>query len=176
MSIRVMFGAILLLGGAVLVDLGFWVDQPLLERLGNVVMIVAAAGLAWLPAALGTTSRPGRICYLAGLALATLVDIPAVFDPTDLRAGRALGFPAMLLLSAGLVLLWRHARHSSLLVAAAWFFVQLGPNVALFIVPNERPSFALQVGGVAIALAVTARRASAKQAPGSAMAGRDVPA
>ena len=165
MSRNVMRGAVLLTAGAVLVDLGFWVDQPLLERVGNVAMILAGLGLAFLPAALGRTSRGGRICYWAGLALASLVDVPAVLDPSDLRAGRALGFPAMLLLSIGLVLMWRSARHRSLLVAASWFFVQLGPNVALFIIPNERPSFALQVAGVAVALAVAARRASGEQLP-----------
>lgn len=152
--------------GAALVDLGYRVGQPALERTGNGVMILAGIGLAFLPAALGGRSTTaGRRCYWAGLALASLVDVPALLDPTDLRAGRALGFPAMLLLSTGLFLLWRGRREPALLVAALWFFVQLPPNVPLFIIPDGRPSFVLQVAGWAAALAVAAQRSRIATTP-----------
>jgi hypothetical protein len=156
---KVIAGAVTLAAGAALVDLGFRAGQPTLERAGNAAMILAGIGLAFLPRALGATPATGRRLYWAGLALASLVDVPALFDPTDLRAGRALGFPAMLLMSAGLLLLWRRHREPALLVAALWFFVQLVPNVLVFIIPDGRPSFALQVLGCAAALAVAATRA-----------------
>jgi hypothetical protein len=91
--------------------------------------------------------------------------VPALLDPADLRAGRALGFPAMLLLSTGLLLLWRSHREPALLIAALWFVVQLPPNVLLFIVPDGRPSFVLQVIGVAGALAVAAQRSRIATTP-----------
>jgi hypothetical protein len=161
----VVAGAVALFVGAALVDLGYRVAQPALERAGNGVMILAAIGLAFLPAALGATSAAGRRFYWAGLALASLVDVPALFDPTDLRAGRTLGFPAMLLLSTGLFLLWRRRREPALLAAALWFFVQLPPNVLLFIIPDGRPSFVLQVIGCAGALAVAAQRSRIATTP-----------
>lgn len=160
MTRKVIVGAGLLIGGAVLVDVGFFLGVPALERVGNVALILSGVGLLFLPAALGPTPRLGRVLYWSGIVLASLVDVPAVLDPTDLRAGRLLGFPAMLLLSVGLVLLWRRTRIAALLVAAAWFFIQLVPNVMLFIIPNERPSFVLQVTGVAIALGVAASQQS----------------
>jgi hypothetical protein len=153
---NVIVGSVLLAGGAALVDVGFWTDHPALEQAGNLAMILAGVGLMFLPAALGTTPKLGRVLYWSGIALASLVDVPAVLDPADLRAGRVLGFPAMLLLSTGLVLLWRRTRITALLVAAVWFFIQITPNVLLFIIPNQRPSFVLQVIGVAIALSAAA--------------------
>lgn len=158
MARKVIVGAGLLIGGAVLVDVGFVVGEPTLERIGNIALVLAGIGLVFLPAALGPTPRLGRILYWSGIVLASLVDVPAVLDPSDLRAGRLLGFPAMVLLSVGLVLLWRQTRITTLLVGAAWFFVQLVPNVLLFIIPNERPSFVLQVTGVAVALGWAATR------------------
>jgi hypothetical protein len=149
----VVAGAALLVTGAALVDIGFRIGAPALEQVGNAAMVLAGAGLAYLPGALGLRAGAGRWLYWAGTALASLVDVPAVLDPGDLRAGRALGFPAMILLSAGLVLMWRRTREPFLLAAAAWFVVQLGPNVAFFIVPEGRPSFLLQVSGVAAAVA-----------------------
>lgn len=165
MTRKVIVGAGLLIGGAVLVDVGFVAGAPALERIGNVALILSGVGLLFLPAALGPTPRLGRALYRSGIVLASLVDVPAVLDPSDLRAGRLLGFPAMLLLSVGLILLWRRTRITALLVAAAWFYIQLVPNVMLFIIPNQRPSFVLQVAGVAIALgvAVTQQPTSAGQ-------------
>jgi hypothetical protein len=156
---RVLAGAVALVGGAALVDVGFRLGLPAVERAGNAAMILASLGLAFLPKALGATPRVGRRLYWAGLALATVVDVPALIDPADLRAGRVLGFPAMLLMTVGLIVLWRRVREPALLVAALWFFVQLPPNVFLFIIPDQRPSFVLQVTGCAVALAVAARRA-----------------
>jgi hypothetical protein len=156
---RVVLGSVLLMGGAAMVDAGFASGVPLLEQVGNAAMLTAGAGLAFLPFALGRSTRPGRLLYWAGLALASLVDVPAIVDPANLEAGRALGVPAMLLLSAGYLLLWRARRSPALLVAGLWFFVQFGPNLALFILPAGRPSFALQVVGIAIATVVAAARA-----------------
>jgi hypothetical protein len=158
MPAKVIAGAATLVAGAAVVDLGYAAGQPALEQVGNALAALGGIGLAFLPRALGVTSGAGRWVFWAGLALASLVDLPAVLDPTDLRAGRALGFPAMILLSAGLVLLWRRAREPFLLVAAAWFFVQFVPNVAFFIVPNARPSFILQVTGSVVPMAVAAWR------------------
>jgi hypothetical protein len=154
----VVTGASALMIGAALVDIGFRIGAVHVERAGNAVMVVAGLGLAALPRALGTRGRTGPWLYWTGTALASLVDIPAMIDPADLRAGRVLGFPAMILLSAGLVMIWRRTRRTELLAAAAWFFVQLAPNVTLFIIPYQRPSFLLQVTGVAVALTVAAVR------------------
>ncbi len=158
---RVVVGAGLLLGGAVLIDTGWWLGQPDLQRSGNAAVVLAGVGLAFLPAALGARSRPGRILYWAGTALASLVDVPAVIDPSDLRLGSVLGLPAMLLLSTGLVLLWREQRSPALLAAAVWFAIQLPVNLALFIGPTGRPSFVLQTIGVAAALTVAVLASSA---------------
>lgn len=47
-------------------------------------------------------------------------------------------------------------RLAPLLVAGLWFVVQFVPDVVLFVLPNGRPSFVLQVAGVAVALGVVA--------------------
>ena len=75
----------------------------------------------------------------------------------------------MLLLTAGFVLLWRARRIPALLLGAAWFFVQFGPNLALFILPTGRPSFLLQVVGVAVAAVAAAIAAARDQRSGSAV-------
>jgi hypothetical protein len=166
---RVLIGSALLAGGAVLVDVGFATGAPQLERVGNAAMVLAGIGLAFLPLALARSTRTGRLLYWTGLALASLIDVPAVVDPSDLGAGKLLGVPAMLLLSAGFLLLWRAQRIPALLVGALWFAVQFGPNLALFILPTGRPSFVLQVVGAAAATASAAVAAARAQRSGSAV-------
>ena len=153
----VVAGAVLLAAGAAAVDIGFLTGRPALERLGNLALVGTAPLLAFLPPALGVCSRAARSLYWAGTALASVVDIPAVLDPTDLRAGRLLGVPAMVLMSVGLWLMWRERRSPALLAGAIWFVVQLAPNALLFIGPYGRPSFVLQVIGLAVAFVAAAR-------------------
>jgi hypothetical protein len=80
-----------------------------------------------------------------------------------------LGLAFLPLLSAGYLLLGRAQRIPALLLGAARFPVQLGPDLALFVLPTGRPSSTLQVVGVAVATAAAAVAAARAQRSGSAL-------
>lgn len=113
-------GCALLLLGAACVELGAFSDRPVLAQVGFAMIVLSGAGLAFLPFALGPTPAVGRILYWIGVAIVSLVDVPSVLDPDDLRLGNVLGPPGILALSAGLVIMWWRTRNRWLIAAVGW--------------------------------------------------------
>jgi hypothetical protein len=140
------FGALTMVGGAALtvgaalVDLGVFADLPVPASLGTALSAGAGLGLLSLPVGLrasrvggrGVLASAGAACLAIGICLVSLVDVPAILDPTDFEAGGALGPVGLVLLSVGF-LAWfvaiRRAgvlggwRRHIFLVAGLWFFL-----------------------------------------------------
>jgi hypothetical protein len=115
-SVRIRtFGALTLIGGAlltigaILIDLGWFVDLPAIASLGNALSAISGLGLLFLPIGLrasriggtGVLATAGTVSLVIGICLASIVDLPAILDPTDLEAGGAMGPIGLLLLSIG---------------------------------------------------------------------------
>jgi hypothetical protein len=159
-----MIGGALLTVGAILIDLGWFVDLPTIVSLGNAFAAISGLGLLFLPIGLrasrlggtGILATAGTVSLVIGICLASIVDVPAMLDPTDLEAGGVLGPFGLLLLSIGF-LAWFVAIRSAgglagwrpyaFLAAGLWFPVTF-PTVQLplFVIPNGRPSFILLAG------------------------------
>ena len=164
------FGALTMVGGAVLTvgatltDLGSFIDLPAIGSLGNALSAAAGLGLVFLSLGLrasrlggtGALANAATASLVIGICLASIADIPAILDPTDLEAGSALGPVGLVLLSAGF-LLWFVAirqtrvlggwRQYLFLVAGLWFPLTFPTiQLPLFVVPNGRPSFLLLAG------------------------------
>lgn len=163
-----MVGGGMLIVGSALVDVAALADLTTLGALGNALSAGAGLGLLFLPAGLlasgvggkGVLAKAGAVCLVIGLFFASLADVPAVFDPSDLEAGGALGPVGLVLLSAGFLAWFVAIRRSSILsgwrryiflVAGLWFFVTF-PTVQLplFVIPTGRPSFVLLAGALGI--------------------------
>lgn len=161
-------GSAALVVGAVLMDLGAIADRPALGSLGNALSAGAGLGLIFLPAGLlasrvggeGGFVKAGAACLATGICLVSLADVPAIFDPTDLKVGGVLGPIGLVLLSVGF-LIWFVAvnragildgwRKYIFLVAGLWFFLTFPTiQVPLFVAPNGRPSFVLLAGALGI--------------------------
>jgi hypothetical protein len=159
-----MIGGALLTSGAILVDLGWFVDIPAIASLGNALSAISGLGLIFLPFGLrasglggtGILATVGAASLVIGICLASIVDVPAVLDPTDLEAGGALGPIGLLLLSIGFLAWFVAIRRAgglagwrlyTFLAAGLWFPVTF-PTVQLplFVIPNGRPSFILLAG------------------------------
>jgi hypothetical protein len=132
--------------------------NPTAVRLGFGLTALAGLGLAWLPIALRARlpSRRNRwvavdsAAYLVGVAAASLVDLLSIIDPDETGLGEAVGPPALILVSAGLLTMRRAAASSRvqrarlrrlLLLAGTWLLLQLPVNLAAFIAPAGVPSF-----------------------------------
>jgi hypothetical protein len=159
-----MIGGALLTIGAILIDLGWYVDLPAVASLGNALAAVSGLGLIFLPLGLrasrlggtGMLATVGTASLLLGLCLASIVDVPAILDPTDIQAGGALGPVGLLLLSIGF-LAWFVAirgagglagwRPYTFLAAGLWFPLTFPAlQLPLFVIPYGRPSFVLLAG------------------------------
>jgi hypothetical protein len=159
-----MIGGALLTSGAILVDLGWFVDMPAIASLGNALSAISGLGLIFLPFGLrasglggtGILATVGAASLVIGICLASIVDVPAILDPTDLEAGGALGPIGLLLLSIGFLAWFVAIRRAgglagwrlyTFLAAGLWFPVTF-PTVQLplFVIPNGRPSFILLAG------------------------------
>jgi hypothetical protein len=169
-------GGLTLVAGAAVLDaarLFGGADHAAASRLGFGLTAMAGLGLVLFPRALRArlTRRPtrwfrvGEIACVVGLATASLVDLPSIVDPEDTRLAEALGAPALVLASVGLLVMRRStadcvagrpAVRRWLLLAGLWFFIQLPANLALFIVPTGEPSFLLLAGGVGAAVTACA--------------------
>ena len=108
-----MVGSAVRVVGAILTNFGSFVGLPAIGSLGNALSAGSGLGLHFLPIGL-RASRVGDTRALAnmataalliGICLASLADIPAILDPTDLEAGGVLGSIGLVLLSARF-LLW----------------------------------------------------------------------
>jgi hypothetical protein len=159
-----MIGGALLTVGAILIDLGWFVDLPAIASLGNALAAISGLGLLFLPIGLrasrlgGTRilTTVGTASLVIGICLASIVDVPAILDPTDLEAGGAIGPIGLLLLSIGFLAWFVAIRHAGRLVswrlytflAAGLWFPLTFPTVQLplFVIPNGRPSFVLLAG------------------------------
>lgn len=163
-GILTMVGGAALTVGAILVDFGWIVDVPAIASLGNALSAGAGLGLLFLPIGLlasrlggtGAITNAGTAALVIGICLVSLVDIPAILDPTDLRAGGALGPIGLLLLSAGF-LSWfvairradtvRGWRRYLFLISGLWFPLTFpAVQLPLFVIPAGRPSFILLAG------------------------------
>ena len=159
-----MIGGALLTSGAFLVDLGWFVDVPAIASLGNALSAISGLGLIFLPFGLrasglggtGILATVGAASLVIGICLASIVDVLAILDPTDLEAGGALGPIGLLLLSIGFLAWFVAIRRAgglagwrlyTFLAAGLWFPVTF-PTVQLphFVIPNGRPSFILLAG------------------------------
>src|SRR5918994_545489 len=159
-----MIGGALLTVGAILIDLGWFVDLPAIASLGNAVAAISGLGLLFLPFGLrasglggtGLLATVGTASLVIGICLASIIDVPAILDPTDLEAGGALGPIGLLLLSIGFLSWFVTIRRAgglagwrlyTFLAAGLWFPLTF-PTVQLplFVIPNGRPSFILLVG------------------------------
>ena len=159
-----MIGGALLTVGAILIDLGWFVDLPAIASLGNALAAISGLGLLFLPFGLrasglggtGLLATVGTASLVIGICLASIVDVPAILDPTDLQAGGALGPIGLLLLSIGFLSWFVTIRRAgglagwrlyTLLAAGLWFPLTF-PTVQLplFVIPNGRPSFILLAG------------------------------
>lgn len=147
--------------GATLVDLGAFADLPVLGSLGNALSAGAGLGLLFLPLGLrasrvgggGVLANASAACLVIGICLVSLVDVPAILDPTDLEAGGALGPVGLVLLSVGFLAWFVAIRRAGVLsgwrryiflVAGLWFFLTFPTiQLPLFVIPNGRPSFIL---------------------------------
>ena len=159
-----MIGGALLTVGAILIDLGWFVDLPTIASLGNALAAISGLGLLFLPFGLrasglgdtGILATVGTASLVIGICLASIVDVPAILDPTDLEAGGALGPIGLLLLSIGFLSWFVTIRRAgglagwrlyTFLAAGLWFPLTF-PTVQLplFVIPNGRPSFILLAG------------------------------
>ena len=159
-----MIGGALLTVGAILIDLGWFVDLPTIASLGNALAAISGLGLLFLPFGLrasglggtGLLATVGTASLVIGICLASIIDVPAILDPTDLEAGGALGPIGLLLLSIGFLSWFVTIRRAgglagwrlyTLLAAGLWFPLTF-PTVQLplFVIPNGRPSFILLAG------------------------------
>jgi hypothetical protein len=159
-----MIGGTLLTVGAILIDLGSFVDLPAIASLGNALAAISGAGLLFLPIGLrasrlggtGILATVGTASLVVGICLASIVDVPAILDPTDLEAGGAIGPIGLLLLSIGFLAWFAAIRRAggltgwrlyTYLAASLWFPLTF-PTVQLplFVIPNGRPSFVLLAG------------------------------
>ena len=99
--------------GAILTDFGSFVGLPAVGSQGNALSAGSGLRLLFLPIGLrasrvgdtGALANMATASLLIGICLASLADIPAILEPTDLEAGGALGPIGLMLLSAGF-LLW----------------------------------------------------------------------
>ena len=159
-----MIGGALLTVGAILIDLGWFVDLPAIASLGNALAAISGLGLLFLPFGLrasglggtGLLATVGTASLVIGICLASIVDVPAILDPTDLEAGGALGPIGLLLLSIGFLSWFVTIRRAgglagwrlyTFLAAGLWFPLTF-PTVQLplFVIPNGRASFILLAG------------------------------
>ena len=159
-----MIGGALLMVGAILVDLGWFVDLPAVASLGNALSAAAGLGLIFLPFGLrasglgakGVLATVGTTSLAIGICLVSIVDVPAILDPTDLEAGGAIGPIGLLLLSIGFLAWFVAIRRAgglagwrlyTFLAAGLWFPLTF-PTVQLplFVIPNGRPMFVLLAG------------------------------
>jgi hypothetical protein len=175
-AVAVAAGGLTLVAGAAVLDaarLFGGAQHAAVSRIGFGLTALAGLGLVLLPRAVRArlTRRPtrwfrvGEIACVVGLATASLVDLPSILDPDDTDLAGALGAPAIILASVGLLVMRRAtadclAGHPAvrrwLLLAGLWFFIQLPVNLALFIVPSGEPSFLLLAGGFGAAVAACA--------------------
>jgi hypothetical protein len=156
-----MVGSAVRVVGAILTAFGSFVGLPAIGSLGNALSAGSGLGLLFLPIGLrasrvgdtGALANMATAALLIGICLASLADIPAILDPTDLEAGGALGPIGLVLLSAGFLLwfvaIWQARvlgdwRQYHVVVAGLWFPLTF-PTVQLplFVIPNGRPSFVL---------------------------------
>ena len=94
-----MVGGAILAVGAILIDLGWFVDLPAIASLGNALASISGLGLVFLPLGLrvsylggrGILATLGTASLVIGICLASIVDVPAILDPNDLETGGALG-------------------------------------------------------------------------------------
>jgi hypothetical protein len=159
-----MIGGAILTVGAILIDLGWFVDLPAIASLGNALSAISGLGLLFLPIGLrasriggtGILATAGTVSLVIGICLASIVDLPAILDPTDLEAGGAIGPIGLLLLSIGFLAWFVAIRRAgglagwrlyTFLAAGLWFLLTF-PTVQLplFVIPNGRPSFILLAG------------------------------
>lgn len=159
-----MIGAAVLVLGAALVDLGSFTSLPAIGSLGNALSAAAGLGLLFLPVGLrasrlggtGALANVGAASLALGVCLASLADVPAILDPTDLEAGGVLGPPGLVLISVGFLAWFAAIRQTRslggwrkylFLLAGLWFPLTF-PTVQLplFVIPNGSPSFVLLAG------------------------------
>jgi hypothetical protein len=157
-------GCGILIAGATISDLSYAAGNMPLAALGNALSVPAGLLLICLPLGLfaagilprTVTSWVGTVCWGIGTAIVSLVDVPAIFNPTDLSAGGAFGPIGLVLISVGF-LAWFVAiqRTRSLqgwqkwlfLLAGLWFVLSFPTiQLPLFVIPNGRPLFLL-LGG-----------------------------
>jgi hypothetical protein len=108
-----MVGSAVRVVGAILTDFGSFVGLPTIGSLGERALGRLRSRAALLPIGLrasrvgdtGALANMATAALFIGISLASLADIPAILDPTDLEAGEALGPIGLVLLSAGF-LLW----------------------------------------------------------------------
>ncbi len=163
-GVLTMIGGALLTIGAILIDLGWYADLPAVASLGNAFAAVSGLGLIFLPLGLrgsrlggtGMLAKVGTVSLLLGLCLASIVDVPAILDPTNLEAGGAFGPIGLLLISVGF-LAWFVAirgagslagwRPYTFLAAGLWLPLTFPAlQLPLFVIPNDRPCFVLLAG------------------------------
>jgi drug/metabolite transporter (DMT)-like permease len=116
-----MIGGALLTVGAILIDLGWRVDLPAIASLGNALAALSGLGLLFLPLVLrasrlggtGILATVGTASLVIGICLASVVDVPAILDPSDLEAGGAMGPIGLLLLSIGFLAWFVSIRRTS---------------------------------------------------------------
>jgi hypothetical protein len=163
-GILTMLGGALLTVGAILIDLGWFVDLPAISSLGNALSAISGLGLLFLPIGLrasglggtGILATAGTASLVIGISLASIADLPAILDPRDLDAGGALGPIGLLLLSIGFLAWFVAIRRTGgltswrlhIFLAASLWFPLTFPTVQLplFVIPNGRPSFILLAG------------------------------
>ncbi len=159
-----MIGGALLTVGAILIDLGWLVDLRAIASLGNAIAAISGLGLLFLPIGLrasrlggtGILATVGTASLVIGICLASIVDVPAILDPTDLEAGGAMGPLGLLLLSIGFLAWFEAIRRAgglagwrlyTFLAAGLWFPLTFPTiQLPLFVIPNGRPSFILLAG------------------------------
>jgi hypothetical protein len=159
-----MVGGTLLAVGAILIDVGWFVDLPAIASLGNTLAAISGLGLLFLPLGLrasrlggtGILATVGTASLVIGICLASIVDVPAILDPTDVEAGGALGPIGLLLLSLGFLSWFVAIRRAgglagwrlyTFLAAGLWFPLTFPTiQLPLFVIPNGRPSFFLLAG------------------------------
>jgi hypothetical protein len=159
-----MIGGALPTVGAILIDLGWFVDLPAIASLGNALSAISGLGLLFPPIGLrasglggtGILASAGTASLVIGICLASIADLPAILDPTDLEAGGAIGPIGLLLLSIGILAWFAAIRRAGglagwrlciFLAAGLWFPLSF-PTVQLplFVIPNGRLSFILLAG------------------------------
>lgn len=157
-------GSCALIAGAVLVDLSTITAQPVLAQIGYALTTLSGLGVVWLPFGLAAAGvgRGGPLMKLAsaflvtGLLIASIVDVPSIFNRSDLSLGASVGPVGLILLSLGFVL-WFAVIHRAgqLRGWRKWIFLLAGlwlpmtfPTIQLplFIVPTGEPSLLLLAG------------------------------